>query len=105
VAARYPGPADCTTLVYQSAAVTPSRLGLDLYPVGRCRPRASPRSVAERTSSFTRHYAALIAAFALAGVNGTERSRTPAASNTALEIADGMTAAGGSPAPHGGAFG
>ena len=42
-----------------------------------------------------------MAAFTLSGVYGTERSRTPMASNTALEIADGTTAAAGSPAPHG----
>ena len=35
------------------------------------------------------------------GTNGTERRRTPMASNTAFEIADGTTAADGSPAPHG----
>src|SRR5215469_2718359 len=42
-----------------------------------------------------------VAAFTLVGVNGTERSRTPIASKTALEIADGITAADGSPAPQG----
>src|SRR5262249_47123115 len=41
------------------------------------------------------------AAFTFSGVNGTERSRTPTASNTAFEIADGTTDAEGSPAPHG----
>ena len=34
----------------------------------------------------------------MSGVNGTERSRTPTASNTAFEIAEGTTAAVGSPA-------
>src|SRR6266550_8594881 len=46
-----------------------------------------------------------MAALTLSGVKGTERSRTPVASNTALEIADGTTAADGSPAPQGAAFG
>src|SRR5215475_3504494 len=41
------------------------------------------------------------AAITLSGVYGIERRRTPTASNTALEIADGTTAADGSPAPHG----
>jgi glycine/D-amino acid oxidase-like deaminating enzyme len=36
-----------------------------------------------------------------AGVNGTERSRMPVASNTALLTAEGTTAAAGSPAPQG----
>src|SRR5262245_11132208 len=49
--------------------------------------------------------AAPVAAFTLLGVNGTERSRTPVASNTAFEIADGTTAAAGSPAPQGGMVG
>ena len=48
-----------------------------------------------------RHAPERIAAFTLSGVYGTERSRTPVASNTAFEIADGTTAAAGSPAPHG----
>ena len=42
--------------------------------------------------------AARSAASTFGGVNGTERSRTPVASNTALAIADGTTAAAGSPA-------
>ncbi len=42
-----------------------------------------------------------IAPFTLSGVNGTDRSRTPVASKTAFEIADGTTAADGSPAPQG----
>src|ERR1700730_7609743 len=37
----------------------------------------------------------------LSGVNGTERSRAPVASKTAFEMADGTTAAEGSPPPHG----
>jgi hypothetical protein len=41
------------------------------------------------------------AAFTFSGVKGTERKRTPAASNTAFEIARGTTAADGSPAPQG----
>src|SRR5690242_19561362 len=41
------------------------------------------------------------AARTLAGVKGTERSRTPVASKIALAIAAGTTAAVGSPAPHG----
>jgi glycosyltransferase involved in cell wall biosynthesis len=45
------------------------------------------------------------AAFTFAGVNGTERMRTPVASNTALAMADGTTAAAGSPAPQGRSFG
>jgi glycosyltransferase involved in cell wall biosynthesis len=45
------------------------------------------------------------AAFTLVGVNGTERMRTPVASNTALATADGTTAAAGSPAPQGRSFG
>src|SRR5262249_20658685 len=39
------------------------------------------------------------------GVNGTLRSRTPMASNTALEIAGGGRQAAGSPTPHGGSVG
>jgi hypothetical protein len=35
------------------------------------------------------------------GVNGTDRKRTLVASNTAFEIADGTTAAEGSPVPQG----
>src|SRR5215467_12799069 len=50
-------------------------------------------------------YAARVPAFTLSGVNGTERRRTPIVSNTALEIAEGATAADGTPAPHGGIFG
>ena len=38
-------------------------------------------------------------------VNGTVRSRTPVASKTALAMADGTTAAAGSPAPQGGSAG
>jgi glycosyltransferase involved in cell wall biosynthesis len=45
------------------------------------------------------------AAFTFVGVNGTERMRTPVASNTALAMADGTTAAAGSPAPQGRSFG
>src|SRR4051794_29582330 len=51
------------------------------------------------------HAAPFMAAFTLSGVNGTDRRRTPIASNTAFEIADGTTAAAGSPAPHGFSFG
>ena len=51
------------------------------------------------------HAAPFIAAITLSGVKGTERSRTPIASNTAFEIAEGTTAAAGSPAPHGRSFG
>ena len=43
----------------------------------------------------------LMAAKTFAGMKGTERSRTPIASNTALPIAPGTIAADGSPAPHG----
>ena len=50
-------------------------------------------------------YVARAAVFTLAGENGTERNRTPMASNTAFEIAEGTTAAEGSPAPHGGDIG
>ena len=39
--------------------------------------------------------------FTFSGVKGTERILTPAASKIAFEIADGMTAADGSPAPQG----
>src|SRR5208282_684147 len=42
-----------------------------------------------------------IAARTLAGVEGTERSLTPTASNTAFEMAEGTTAADGSPTPQG----
>src|SRR6266849_3793964 len=42
-----------------------------------------------------------MAACTLAGLNGTERSRTPTASNTAFAIAEGTTAVAGSPTPHG----
>jgi hypothetical protein len=45
------------------------------------------------------------AALTFAGVNGTDRSRTPTASKTAFEIAEGITAADGSPAPQGFSFG
>ena len=45
------------------------------------------------------------AAFTFSGVNGTERMRTPVASNTALAMAEGTTAAAGSPAPQGRSFG
>src|SRR6266480_4070825 len=48
---------------------------------------------------------ALSAARTLSGVKGTERSRTPTASKTALAIAEGTIAAVGSPAPHGRSFG
>jgi hypothetical protein len=51
------------------------------------------------------HAAPFIAAVTLSGVKGTERSRTPIASNTAFEIAGGTTDAEGSPAPHGRSFG
>jgi hypothetical protein len=51
------------------------------------------------------HAAPLIVALTLSGVKGTERSRTPIASNTAFEMAEGTTAAAGSPAPHGRSFG
>src|SRR5580704_6083036 len=44
---------------------------------------------------------ALSAASTFAGVNGTERSRAPVASNTAPAIAAGTSAQVGSPAPHG----
>ena len=44
---------------------------------------------------------AWMAARTLAGVKGTDRSRTPIASKTALAMAAGTTAAAGSPAPHG----
>jgi hypothetical protein len=45
-----------------------------------------------------------IAALTLAGVKGTDLSRTPVASKTALLIAAGTTAAEGSPEPQGGWF-
>src|SRR6266849_10201067 len=48
---------------------------------------------------------AFAAALKRSGVNGTVRIRTPVASKTALEIADGTTAADGSPTPHGGSAG
>src|ERR1700730_18259891 len=41
------------------------------------------------------------AALTFAGVNGTERKRTPVASKTAFAIEDGTTGAAGSPTPHG----
>src|SRR5207253_2854144 len=47
------------------------------------------------------HGPAWMAASTLAGVKGTDRSRTPIASKTALAMAAGTTAAAGSPAPHG----
>src|SRR6266568_4742450 len=49
--------------------------------------------------------AGLRPASTLAGTKGTERRRTPIASNTAFEIAAGTTAAVGSPAPQGRSFG
>src|SRR5215510_16072212 len=48
---------------------------------------------------------AFAAALKRSGVKGTVRSRTPVASKMALEIADGTTAADGSPTPHGGSWG
>ena len=45
------------------------------------------------------------AAFALAGKNGTDRKRTPVASKTAFEIADGTTVGAISPAPQSGISG
>ncbi|MFB0898931.1 MAG: hypothetical protein QMB14_04845 [Polaromonas sp.] len=42
------------------------------------------------------------AAFTLAGRKGTNRNRTPIASKTAFEIADGTTIGAISPAPHSG---
>src|SRR5580704_3137098 len=50
-------------------------------------------------------HAAPSAALILADVKGTERNRTPVASNTALPIAAGTTAQAGSPPPHGASFG
>src|SRR5437867_8382361 len=47
------------------------------------------------------HDPARMAASTLAGVKGTDRSRTPIASKTALAMAAGTTAAAGPPAPHG----
>ena len=47
------------------------------------------------------HAAPRNAPFTLSAVYGTERRRVPVASNTAFEIADGTTAALGSPAPQG----
>ena len=44
-------------------------------------------------------------ALTFAGVNGTLRSRTPIASNTAFEMAGGGRHAAGSPTPHGGSAG
>ena len=67
-----------------------------------------PTSAAEDLGQVTTerdHAAPFIAALTLSGVNGTERSRTPIASKTAFEIADGTTAADGSPAPQGFSFG
>ena len=50
---------------------------------------------------FRAQIACVMTALTLAGVNGIERKRTPVASNTALAIAEGITAALGSPAPQG----
>src|SRR5262249_40721679 len=52
-------------------------------------------------SIFRPQIACVMTALTLAGVKGIERKRTPVASNTALAIAEGMTAALGSPAPQG----
>ena len=43
-------------------------------------------------SIFSPQIACVMTALTLAGVNGIERKRTPVASNTALAIAEGMTA-------------
>src|SRR5208337_1183568 len=52
------------------------------------------------------HQAArLSASLALSGVKGNERTLTPAASKTAFEIANGITAGEGSPAPQDFSFG
>src|SRR5262249_61905312 len=73
---------------------------------GGSRPSAPPgRQLIFHDSSTGPHAAPFIAALTLSGVKGPERSRTPIASNTALEIADGTTAAAGSPAPHGRSLG
>jgi hypothetical protein len=65
----------------------------------------NPTSAGFSSSDYNNHAVPFIAAITLSGVKGTERSRTPIASNTAFEIADGTTAPAGSPAPHGRSFG
>src|SRR5262249_30704063 len=59
--------------------------------------------VEERSAGALRisHQLPCIAAFTLASIYGIERSRMPVASNTAFEIAEGMTEAAGSPAARG----
>jgi len=52
-----------------------------------------------------RQAAWLSASFTFSGLKGTDRILTPAASKIAFEIADGITAADGSPAPQGFSFG
>ena len=52
-----------------------------------------------------RHTAWLNASLTFSGVKGIERILTPIASKTAFEIAEGTTAAEGSPAPQGFSFG
>ena len=51
------------------------------------------------------YFVLAIAIFTFSGVNGTERKRTPIASNTALPIAAGIGTTAGSPQPHGASFG
>ena len=58
-----------------------------------------------RRSSCYLDFARRIAASTLAGLNGTDRKRTPVASKTAFAIAEGTTEVVGSPAPHGTSFG
>ena len=78
----------------------------------QCRdPAARPKEWREASTPpaarFSREDQAAVprAAFTFSGVNGTERMRTPVASKTALAMADGTTAAAGSPAPQGRSFG
>src|SRR5215470_13327335 len=66
---------------------------------------ARTRGGAERRALRATYTCAFAAVLKRSGVNGTVRILTPVASKTALEIADGTTAADGSPAPHGGSWG
>lgn len=84
-----------------------ARLFLDNLAVLRSRAKEEREANAPPARSIATGDQAAVpsAAFTLAAVNGTERIRTPVASNMAFATADGTTAAAGSPAPQGRSFG
>ncbi len=85
---------------------TSARMFLDnVAPLRRDQKNWREASMPPATRSLSETQAVPKAAFTFPGVNGTERMRTPVASKTALAIADGTTAAAGSPAPQGRSFG